>query len=635
MVLHETVRIHSLRKTITLFALPAFIRSTYEATPITPPPVLTVPQVLPLLSDTGNPSNGRRQRAHESPPSAPLFVLFTMPDPPVAGGIGTPFAPRALVPVRVGSNTIMLYPVVDQSMLPHERAHAFHYNKTALAAQNIDLRLQLDALGTQLNLIVMVDGTINNCFRFFYDSWFDFSMLTILSFHNAKGDIMTTTTDATDPSVLLPVVNGPLANCRKKDVKFVRVQLTVDFASLVNVTTPGATVLRTEYYIELPQTSVQVADANGNAYNLLTFHGPADLRTMSTADVQALILDVTLQDGPVDLQPSKFNLTSARTDSTEMRSDNESRIVRLASPTVLHTMFLELCPGYSMQPHAAIDHIRQVHTDRDGNHVVSTVQAYFQQLMGAARPFSGQRDFPVSLCARFQDGLDPRLQTSYRRYFPQHSVVQPLNAAHQRKTLQAMLQAAQQAEDDHLAIQRVAREAMGLSQTFHAGAVAAGGAAPAIGAYPSQAEMTLRRYSGEGTTPSGGTTPGGTRGWTCFGCGGNHPWSEFRGSRGGDQGCGDAGQHMVICPNRDNPGIREYAARQIEKMRKNRKKRHTQNLKRKNLSTANLSDFDEEGQNRIREQVLQTEGDHSSISSTISTTRSPTNQQSRGCPGRG
>ena len=153
-----------------------------------------------------------------------------MSDPPAAGGMGTPFAPRALVPVRVGSYTIMLYPIVDPSMLPHERAHAFHYNKTALAAQNIDLRLQLDALGTQLNLIATVDGTINDWIRLFYDSWFDFSRLTILSFHNAKGDIMTTTTDATDPSVLLPVVDGPLAQCRKKDVKFVRVQLTIDFA---------------------------------------------------------------------------------------------------------------------------------------------------------------------------------------------------------------------------------------------------------------------------------------------------------------------------------------------------------------------------------------------------------------------
>jgi hypothetical protein len=92
--------------------------------------------------------------------------------------------------------------------------------------------------------------------------------------------------------------------------------------------------------------------------------------------------------------------------------------------TVWKTMFLKLCPGYLMQPHAAIEHICQVHVDRDRNQVVSTVQAYFQQLMGTARPFPSNRDFPVSLCACFQDGLDTRLQTGYHCYFPQHHVVQ-------------------------------------------------------------------------------------------------------------------------------------------------------------------------------------------------------------------
>ncbi len=144
-----------------------------------------------------------------------------MPDPPAPNSMGMPFAPRALVQVWAGPYTISLYPVVDQSMLPHEWAHAFHYNKTALAAQNLDLWLQSDALGTQLNLIAMVDGTINDWFRFFYDSWFDFSKLTILSFHNVKGDIMTTTTEAVDPTVLLPVIDGVLTTCCKKDVKFV------------------------------------------------------------------------------------------------------------------------------------------------------------------------------------------------------------------------------------------------------------------------------------------------------------------------------------------------------------------------------------------------------------------------------
>jgi hypothetical protein len=94
---------------------------------------------------------------------------------------------------------------------------------------------------------VTVNGAINDWFCLFYDSWFDFSKLTILSFHNVKGDIVPDTTDAGDPAILLPVQDGVLANCRKKIVKFVRVQLMLDFSPLVNVTTQaGPTILRAE-----------------------------------------------------------------------------------------------------------------------------------------------------------------------------------------------------------------------------------------------------------------------------------------------------------------------------------------------------------------------------------------------------
>ncbi len=158
--------------------------------------------------------------------------------------MGTPFAPRLLVPVRVGPNTISLYPIINPLMQPHKRAHAFHINKAALSAQNINLRLHLDALGMQLNLSVTVDGTINNWFCFFFDSWFDFSKLTILSFHNVKGNIVSDTTEVANPAVLLPVQDGVLADCCTKDVKFVRVQLTIDYFTFVNVNPAGPTICR-------------------------------------------------------------------------------------------------------------------------------------------------------------------------------------------------------------------------------------------------------------------------------------------------------------------------------------------------------------------------------------------------------
>jgi hypothetical protein len=79
----------------------------------------------------------------------------------------------------------------------------------------------------------------------------------------------------------------------------------------------------------------------------------------------------------------------------------------------------------------------------------------------------------------------------YQRYFPQHSVVQSLNATHQRKTLQAMLQVVQQAEVNLHAMQRVVRKAVGLSQAFHVSAL--GGVPQAAGVFPSQAKKNLVR----------------------------------------------------------------------------------------------------------------------------------------------
>ncbi len=264
-------------------------------------------------------------------------------------------------------------------------------------------------------------------------------------------------------AIPLPVINGAVANCHRPYVKFVRVQISLYFRNLVNVDPPGMTTLQVEYYVELPQASHAMLNGNNVAYNLVTFQGADGLCTLTMAQVQTTILDQTLQDGPYDLQPANFNLTMARMDGTALQSKIKGKILRLAYPTICNTLFLKLCPGYSNQPHAVLDHIHQVHMDRIGNQVVSTVQAYFQQMMSVLRPFSSQHKFPVSVYQKFQDGLDLCLTTGFCRFFPNHSVVQSLNSMHQRKTPKQMLQAAQQAEDDYGLTQRIACKAIGLS----------------------------------------------------------------------------------------------------------------------------------------------------------------------------
>ena len=52
------------------------------------------------------------------------------------------------------------------------------------------------------------------------------------------------------------------------------------------------------------------------AYNLTTWQGAANLKGMSCDEVKTAILDITLQDRPVDLQPAAFRLTTACTTGT-------------------------------------------------------------------------------------------------------------------------------------------------------------------------------------------------------------------------------------------------------------------------------------------------------------------------------
>ncbi len=149
----------------------------------------------------------------------------------------------------------------------------------------------------------------------------------------------------------------------------------------------------------------------GNTYTLTTFRGTGDLRTLTPEQIKANILNHTLQDRPVELQAVSFGATSVRTNSFSIRNEIQEKILHLAVASICQMMFTKFCPGYSNQPHAALEHIRQVHTDKDGNAVSSLVQAYYQQLMNASRPFSSQREYPISVYARFINSLDPRLLT--------------------------------------------------------------------------------------------------------------------------------------------------------------------------------------------------------------------------------
>ena len=104
----------------------------------------------------------------------------------------------------------------------------------------------------------------------------------------------------------MPVQNGAAATCRKPDVRFVRVTSSIDFAPLITIAIAGPTVLRSQYYLELPQSTLPLLNGAGTNYNLTTWHGAADLSTLSAHDVRLHIFDVVLQDGPIALLQADF-----------------------------------------------------------------------------------------------------------------------------------------------------------------------------------------------------------------------------------------------------------------------------------------------------------------------------------------
>ncbi len=291
-------------------------------------------------------------------------------------------------------------------MKPPERAHAFQINKTALAALGIDHRLMLDTLGAQLNLSTIVDGVLGDWTRHFHRAWCNFANFTILLFHNDSGAQVNDTTTAADSAILLPVADRPIPACRKQNIRFVRVQLNLDFASLVTLDPPGVTVLRVEFYIELPQSSHDMLNGVGGPYRLTTFLSPDNICQMPTTEFSRDILGVTLQENSLNLLCPNFNLTSAKTDSTTLAAKISSKIIRLATPSILDHLFNQLCPGYSKEPHAALDHIWQTYDDSTGNTIFSSVFDYYTQILAASCPFSDQEVLPVSICQAFMDSLE-------------------------------------------------------------------------------------------------------------------------------------------------------------------------------------------------------------------------------------
>jgi hypothetical protein len=239
------------------------------------------------------------------------------------------FVLQELITIQVGCLSASVYPKIDSNMPIFERVHAFQVVKNALKPLPIDTHIILDAIGTQLNCIPIVDGLIYDWHSTFDEAWFDFRNLAIILFHDSAGAQINNTTVAGNPAILLPIQEGAVMICCWQDVRFSRVMCTSNFHALITIVNPGPTMLSIRFYIKLPQTTIAMANAGGIAYNLRMWHGAANLALLTCDQVCATMLDPSLQDGPILLSPANFNLGDANIGAVTIRKNIHAKILHL------------------------------------------------------------------------------------------------------------------------------------------------------------------------------------------------------------------------------------------------------------------------------------------------------------------
>jgi hypothetical protein len=109
-----------------------------------------------------------------------------------------------------------------------------------------------------LDLMLTAESSLADWEQKLHRNWANFANLSILSWHGVNGNIINNTTTAANATILLPAQDGAANARRAPGVKFVRVQLALDYANLNQIDPRLNTVLRGEYYIQLPQDTVNL-----------------------------------------------------------------------------------------------------------------------------------------------------------------------------------------------------------------------------------------------------------------------------------------------------------------------------------------------------------------------------------------
>ena len=156
------------------------------------------------------------------------------------------------------------------------------------------------------------------------------------------------------------------------------------------------------YYLELPESSDDLANGAGAIRSLVTFYGTADLRTLSVRDLRTEVLEQGPYDGPTDLSSARNFATKATMIDDGIIVENMiKKIFCMGFNPILKALFNQLCPNYSNKPQANVEQVAMSVVDPDGNNIVLSVNTYNVMFWSAIRPFMFEEEWLINCTTQF------------------------------------------------------------------------------------------------------------------------------------------------------------------------------------------------------------------------------------------
>ena len=458
------------------------------------------------------------------------------------------FIPRKLESVKYAGITLLAYPEVDHTNKPSERIFSILTNKNAAEGAYLDAASVVTFYASRAGLDTHARMVMSQWTSRLMTKWADPAALTVISYHNLRGSVINSAVD-TATGVLKDITDGTRNTRRPEGVKFALVRLPLDFTDLNP--SGAATSTNLEYFLPLPYGPVTFTEPTGTDVTRNTCTIVGDPFALTKEEFKAQVLIPCGCSGPGKIKDLQLGESECTLDEVEKARELNNAIITLGSDAIFSRLKELAAPQHDSSLHSTVEKIKQSYIDDDGNTVTLTVHEYYNATLRAAAPILGLLQFPINVATNFVHNLVPEIKERFEAKSKSHLTFSNLDRDEQLRMLEMYLGIAIMVEKEWNSVKSVVKTAMSDTHAFCAKLVSALGVQvpddPTNASFISAAEETLRRY-GKKRQPTNAIIDNIIKEIICWGCLGKHRYR-------------DPHTKEIICPNKDQPGVPERAAK--------------------------------------------------------------------------